>query len=72
METHYNTEFSSLMTRAGLGLAETAGLLGVHERTVRRHMKGQAKRIDQLKLEKLREVANERCRDGQVRRISIY
>ena len=62
METRYNTEFSSLMTRAGLGIAETAGLLRVHERTVRRHMKGQAKRIDQLKLEKLREVANERCR----------
>ncbi len=62
METHSNTEFSSLMTRAGLGITEAAGLLGVHERTVRRHMKGQAKRIDQLKLEKLREVANERCR----------
>ena len=62
METGYNTEFSSLMTRAGLGITETAGLLRVHERTVRRHMKGQAKRIDQLKLDKLREVANERCR----------
>ena len=61
MEARYNTEFSGLMTRAGLGIAETAGLLGVHERTVRRHMKGQAKRIDQLKLEKLREVANTRC-----------
>ena len=36
-------------------------MLDVHDRTVRRYMKGQAKRIDQLKLDKLREIANTRC-----------
>ena len=61
METPYATAFSDLMTRAGLGITETAGLLGVHDRTVRRYMKGEAKRVDALKIEKLREIANIRC-----------
>ncbi len=54
-------EFSGLMTRAGLGIDETAGLLGVNSRTVRRYINGEGKRVDRLKIEKLREVANARC-----------
>ncbi len=54
-------EFSELMTRAGLGIGEAAELLGVNARTVRRHINGEGKRIDRLKIEKLREVANTRC-----------
>ncbi len=61
MEGHSPTEFSDLMDRAGLGIEEAAGLLGVSDRTIRRHMRGEAKRIDRLKLDKLREVANARC-----------
>ncbi len=58
-------EFIELMDRAGLGIAETADLLGVHDRTVRRYRNGEHSRIDRLKIEKLREIANERCRDRQ-------
>ena len=54
-------EFSSLMTRAGLSIEETAGLLGVTSRTVRRHLEGEVKRRDRLKIEKLQDVANKRC-----------
>ena len=54
-------EFSQLMTRAGLGIDEAAGLLGVNARTVRRYINGEARRVDRLKIEKLREVANARC-----------
>ncbi len=61
MNATLSTEFSQLMTRAGLGIGETARVLGVHERTVRRHMKGEAKRIDPLKLDRLRTIANMRC-----------
>ena len=60
MDRHVNNDFSKLMTRAGLGINETAGLLGVHDRTIRRYIKGVPKRIDPLKIEKLREVANMR------------
>ena len=60
MDEGGTSEFSELMTRAGLGIQEAAGVLGVHDRTVRRYMKGEAKRIDPLKLEKLREIANTR------------
>ena len=49
------------MTRAGLGIVETAGMLGVSARTVRRYVKGEPKRIDPLKLDKLREITNARC-----------
>ena len=55
------TEFSALMMRAGLGIDEAAALLGVNDRTVRRHCKGEGKRVDPLKLDKLREIANARC-----------
>ena len=61
MEVHGSTEFSHLMSRAGLGFEEAAGLLGVSARTVRRYVKGEPKRIDPLKLERLREIANGRC-----------
>ena len=60
MDTRDTNEFSELMTRAGLGIEEAAGLLGVNSRTVRRYIKGERKRIDQLKIDKLREVANAR------------
>lgn len=61
MDTQGANEFSKLMTRAGLGIEEAAGLLGVNSRTVRRYINGEGKRIDRLKIEKLREVANARC-----------
>ena len=34
---------SELIIRAGLGMEETAGLLGVNARTVRRHINGGGK-----------------------------
>ncbi len=61
MHVSCSVEFSDLMARAGLGIGETAGLLGVHDRTVRRYMKGESKRIDPLKVNKLREIADARC-----------
>ena len=54
-------QFAELMTRAGLGIGEVAKMLGVDARTVRRYINGEGKRIDRLKIEKLREVANRRC-----------
>ena len=65
MERHSATEFSDLMDRAGLGIDEAAGILGVNARTIRRYMKGEAKRIDRLKLEKLRDEANARCAEDR-------
>ncbi len=68
-------EFSDLMTRAGLGIAEAAGLLGVTPRSVRRYINGERKRLDLLKIEKLREVANTRCtlhRSGDFRFIDLF
>ena len=61
MDTAGTTEFSGLMTRAGLGIAEASGLLGVSPRTVRCYINGEARRIDALKLERLRQIANARC-----------
>ena len=61
MHTRRTIEFSELMNRAGLGIEEAAGLLGVNARTVRRYINGERKRIDQLKIDKLREIANTRC-----------
>jgi len=55
------SQFSELMTRTGLGIGEAAELLGVNARSVRRYINGEGKHIDQLKIEKLCEVANERC-----------
>lgn len=65
MGTHLRTEFAELMDRAGLGIEDAASMLSISERTVRRHMNGDGKRIDALKLEKLREVANSRCAHGR-------
>lgn len=61
MDAYDSNEFSELMTRAGLGLDEAAGLLDVNSRTVRRYINGEAKRVDRLKIERLREIANARC-----------
>ena len=65
MDADRCTVFAELMTRAGLGIQEAAGLLGVNDRTVRRYINGEAKRVDQLKIDKLREVANARCPDDR-------
>ena len=65
MERHSTTEFSDLMDRAGLGIDEAAELLGVNTRTIRRYIKGEAKRVDHLKLEKLRDEANARCAEDR-------
>lgn len=65
MNAHPRTEFGELMDRAGLGIEEAASFLGISDRTVRRHVKGEGKRIDALKLEKLREIANSRCTKGR-------
>ena len=62
MDPGSNTEFSGLMTKAGLGIDEASGLLGVSSRTVRRYIKGETGRVDPLKLDRLREIANARCR----------
>lgn len=59
------TEFSDLMTRAGLGVGDASGLLSVSPRTVRRYLNGEVKRIDPLKISKLREVANARCQESK-------
>ena len=61
MNEIYSTEFSNLMIRSGLSIKDVADILGVHVRTVRRYMKGEPKRFDRLKLDKLREVADARC-----------
>ena len=61
MDAGATNEFSALMTRAGLRIEEAAGLLGVNSRTVRRYINGEAKRVDRLKIEKLRDIANARC-----------
>ena len=61
MHMHGNNAFSELMSRAGLGVEEASSLLGVTPRTVRRYINGDSKRVDRLKIEKLREIANSRC-----------
>ncbi|MCY3689012.1 MAG: DNA (cytosine-5-)-methyltransferase [Gammaproteobacteria bacterium] len=65
MELDSANEFSNLMTRAGLGIDEAASLLGVTSRSVRRYINGEGRRIDRLKIEKLREIANARCPSRQ-------
>lgn len=65
MELDSVNEFSNLMTRAGLGIDEAASLLGVTSRSVRRYVNGEGRRIDRLKIEKLREIANARCPSRQ-------
>ena len=61
MNAHPRTEFAELMERAGLDIDTAAELLDVNARTVRRHINGEGKRIDQLRLEKLRQTADARC-----------
>ncbi len=75
MDRPSDNEFSALMDRAGLGIAETANLLGVHDRTVRRYRNGEARRINRLKIERLRAIANGRCagrRDWGFRFIDLF
>lgn len=62
MNAHTRTEFADLMDRAGLGIEEAAKLLSVSERSIRRYIDGTGSRVDPLKLEKLCQVANERCK----------
>ena len=62
MNAHTRTEFADLMDRAGLGIEEAAKLLSVSERSIRRYVDGTGSRVDPLKLEKLCQVANERCK----------
>ena len=61
MNAHPRTEFAELMERAGLDIDTAAELLDVSTRTVRRNINGEGKWIDQLRLAKLREVADARC-----------
>ena len=68
MGLHGTNEFSELMTRAGLGMEEAAKLLGISSRTVHRHVSGETKRIDRLRIERLREIANARCGAGRPQR----
>ena len=63
MYTGSVAEFAELINHTGLSLEEVAGLLGVNSRTVRRYINGEVKRVDQLKIDKLREVVNARCPD---------
>lgn len=65
MQAAPNPGFVDLMNRAGLTIMETAEVLSVSERTVRRYINGECGKINRLKFEKLREIARERCRrDG--------
>ena len=59
------TEFPELMARTGLGIQDVAQLLGVNGRTVRRYINGEVKRLNPLKIEKLREVADSRGAKGR-------
>ena len=60
-----STEFPELMARTGLGIQDVAQLLGVNGRTVRRYINGEVKRLNPLKIEKLREVADSRGAKGR-------
>lgn len=54
-------DFATLLAKAGLGIEEAAELLDMSTRSVRRHIKGESKRLDRLRLERLREIADSRC-----------
>ena len=61
MNAHPRTEFAELMERAGLCIETAAEMLDVSDRTIRRNINGEGKRIDQLRLARLREAADSRC-----------
>lgn len=61
MNAHPRTEFSELIERAGISIEIAAELLDVSPRTIRRNINGEGKRIDRLRLAKLREAADSRC-----------
>jgi len=56
MDSCESRTFSELMAHAGLSVRGAAGLLAVSPSTVRRYAKGEVKRPDQRKLERLREL----------------
>ena len=63
------------MERAGLCIETAAEMLDVSDRTIRRNINGEGKRIDQLRLARLREVADVRCtedRSGGFRFIDLF
>ena len=75
MDNSGTAEFSDLMNRAGLCIDEAAEVLGVNDRTIRRYMKGEYKRVDPLKVEKLKSIADTRSRtgaDGSFRFIDLF
>ncbi len=75
MSAHPRTEFAELMERAGLCIETAAEMLDVSERTIRRNINGEGKRIDQLRLARLREAADARCtedRSGGFRFIDLF
>ena len=75
MDAGGTTEFSQLITRTGLRIDETASLLGVTPRTVRRYINGESRRVDPLKIEKLREIADLRGtgdRQGEFRFVDLF
>ena len=62
MNASSRTEFADLMDRTGLSIDEAAELLSVSDRSIRRYIEGSGVRVDPLKLDRLRQVANERCK----------
>ena len=66
-----DNELPELVTRTGLGIQDVAEMLGVNGRTVRRYINGEVKRLDPLKIEKLREVANSWGRRNSASSISL-
>ncbi|QFT92059.1 DNA-cytosine methyltransferase [Roseovarius sp. THAF9] len=54
-------DFATLLAKAGLGIEEAAELLDMSPRSVRRHIKGESKKLDRIRLERLREIADSRC-----------
>ena len=71
MNAETPANFEELMHRAGLDIEATAELLGMSERNVRRYIGGETKRLDRLKLEKLREAADAACGERPTSRFSF-
>lgn len=55
--------FADLVSRTGMSYSQIGQLIGRDDRTVRRYVNGDAKRIDRLVWEKVREAANAQCRE---------
>ena len=65
MSIDSHNEFTELFKHSGLGIPEVAKILDASERTVRRYLDGTTRRIGNLKLEKMREIANSRGNGNQ-------